>query len=125
MIDWMLNRSRISGGTSRSVAAPGPSSTRRRISAACVFMGNSSPSAIRAENGQRLLEHAAHHAFHVVRALHRAVDPVHALEEPQVLPALLLGALALGDVADDAEKENAAVLDPRPVRAVAHPAQRA
>src|SRR5260221_4905998 len=61
------------------------------------------PGAIRAENGQRLLEHAAHHAFHVVRALHGAVDPVHALEEPQVLAALLLGPLLLRDVHDGAD----------------------
>ena len=36
----------------------------------------------------------------------------------------LLGELPLGDVADDAIEEDAAVRGPRGVRAVAHPAQR-
>ncbi len=65
--------------------------------------GINQPGAIGTENGQRLLEHAAHHVFHVVRALQGAVDPVHALEEPHVLPSLFFGALLLRDVHDGAD----------------------
>ena len=47
------------------------------------------------------LEHVLHHILQIARALYRAVDPVQALEEPQVLPVFVFRTLALGDVPPD------------------------
>ena len=58
--------------------------------------------AIAFEDRKHGVEHVVHHLLQVARALNRAVDAVHALEEPHVLPVLVLRALALGDVPPDA-----------------------
>ena len=55
--------------------------------------------ALALEDVEDLAEHVVHHLLEVVRALHRAMDPVHRLEEPHVRAALRFGDLALGDVA--------------------------
>ena len=58
--------------------------------------------ALALEDVEDLAEHVVHHLLEVVRALHRAMDPVHRLEEPHVRAALRFGDLALGDVPPDA-----------------------
>ena len=65
--------------------------------------------AIAFEDRKHGVEHAVHHLLQVAPALTWAVDPVQALEEPHVLPVLVLRALALGDV-----PPNAAVADELP-----------
>ncbi len=54
--------------------------------------------AIAGEDRERGLEHVAHHLIEIARPLDDAVDAVHALEEPHMRLALLVGPLPLGDV---------------------------
>ena len=54
------------------------------------------------EDVEHDVEHVLRHPFEIDRALQSPVDPVHVLEEAQVLQALLVGALFLGDIQHDA-----------------------
>ncbi len=50
------------------------------------------------EHVEQDVEHVAHHPFQIVRALHRAIDPVETFEETQVGLAFLFEPGQLGDV---------------------------
>ena len=70
--------------------------------------GIDEPRAIAIEDREHCIEHIAHHLLEVVGSLDGSVNPIHALQEPEMRLALLLCPLALdrdarkiGDLFDD------------------------
>ena len=71
------------------------------------------PRPVAGEDFEHRIEDLAHHAFRVVASLDRAVDAVHRLQKPQMRPALVLGALALGQVQNERDGLGACVIERR------------
>src|SRR6185503_3681777 len=70
--------------------------------------GIKQPRAIAIEDREHCIKHIAHHLFEVIGSLDGSVNLIHALQEPEMSLALLLGALTLdrdtrkiGDLFDD------------------------
>jgi hypothetical protein len=72
-----------------------------RSSARVAWVDN--PGSIAGKDVERRLEHRAHHPVELIASLDGAVDPIHRLEEPQIRPVFLLGALALGEIEHDSD----------------------
>src|SRR5207245_9284130 len=82
----------------------GPSMLHRHFPRRGVrITGMDQPRSIAIEDRQDDLEHVANHLLQVVRSLHGAVHPIHALEEPEMGVVLLFRASWFGHIPDRAD----------------------
>src|SRR5690242_18377445 len=68
--------------------------------------GIDQPRSIAIKDRNHCVKHIAHHLFEVIRSLDRSANLTHALQEPEMSLALLLGPLALGRIEHGAHEFN-------------------